>query len=59
MRGPVFSALTLRLVTRVEVPGQNRAAERRPGMARRGRPFVVAWNDEDTEEALRTAYRAT
>jgi len=27
-------------------------------MARRGRPFVVAWRDKDTEEALRTAYRA-
>ncbi len=27
-------------------------------MARRGRPFVVAWRDEDTEEALRTVYRA-
>ena len=27
-------------------------------MVRRGRPFVVAWRDEDTEEALRTAYRA-
>lgn len=27
-------------------------------MAREGRPFVVAWRDEDTEEALRTAYRA-
>ncbi len=27
-------------------------------MARRGRPFVVAWQDEDTEEALRAAYRA-
>ncbi len=27
-------------------------------MARRERPFVVAWRDEDTEEALRTAYRA-
>jgi transposase len=26
-------------------------------MARRGRPFVVAWRDEDTEEALRSAYR--
>jgi transposase len=26
-------------------------------MARRGRPFVVAWREEDTEEALRTAYR--
>ncbi len=27
-------------------------------MARRGRPFVVAWQDEDTEDALRAAYRA-
>ncbi len=27
-------------------------------MARRGRPFVVAWRDEDTEEALRAGYRA-
>jgi transposase len=27
-------------------------------MAGRGRPFVVTWRDEDTEEALRTAYRA-
>jgi len=27
-------------------------------MARRGRPFVVAWHDEDTEAALRAAYRA-
>ncbi len=27
-------------------------------MARRGRPFVVAWQGEDTEEALRSAYRA-
>jgi transposase len=27
-------------------------------MAGRGRAFVVAWNDEDTEEALRAAYRA-
>jgi len=27
-------------------------------MARRGRPFVVAWQDEDTEDALRTVYRA-
>jgi transposase len=27
-------------------------------MAGRGRPFVVAWRDEDTAEALRTAYRA-
>jgi transposase len=27
-------------------------------MAREGRPFVVAWRDEDTEEALRVAYRA-
>lgn len=27
-------------------------------MARRGRPFVVAWRDEDTEDALRAAYRA-
>ncbi len=26
-------------------------------MARGGRPFVVAWQDEDTEQALRTAYR--
>jgi transposase len=26
-------------------------------MAREGRPFVVAWRDEDTEEALRAAYR--
>jgi hypothetical protein len=26
-------------------------------MARRGRPLVVAWHDEDTEEALRRAYR--
>src|SRR5438270_9004010 len=26
-------------------------------MARRGRPFVVAWAEEDTEEALRAAYR--
>jgi len=27
-------------------------------MARRGRPFVVAWHDKDTEAALRAAYRA-
>ena len=27
-------------------------------MAGRGRPFVVAWHDEDSEEALREAYRA-
>jgi hypothetical protein len=27
-------------------------------MAGRGRPFVVARRDEDTEEAVRTAYRA-
>jgi transposase len=27
-------------------------------MARRGRPFVVAWRAGDTEGALRTAYRA-
>lgn len=27
-------------------------------MAGRGRPFVVAWRNEDTAEALRTAYRA-
>jgi len=27
-------------------------------MARRGRPFVVAWRDEDTEEGLRAAYRS-
>ncbi len=27
-------------------------------MAGRGRPFVVTWRDENTEEALRTAYRA-
>lgn len=27
-------------------------------MAGRGRPFVVAWREEDTEEALRAAYRA-
>jgi transposase len=27
-------------------------------MAERGRPFVVAWRQEDTEEALRAAYRA-
>lgn len=27
-------------------------------MAGRGRPFVVAWNEEDTEDALRAAYRA-
>jgi transposase len=27
-------------------------------MARRGRPFVVLWADEDTEAALWTAYRA-
>jgi len=27
-------------------------------MARRGRPFVVAWQEEDTEESLRMAYRA-
>jgi transposase len=27
-------------------------------MAGRGRPFVVAWAKEDSEEALRTAYRA-
>jgi transposase len=27
-------------------------------MAGRGRPFVVAWRDADTEEALRDAYRA-
>jgi hypothetical protein len=27
-------------------------------MARRGRPFVVAWRDEDTEDALRRAYRS-
>lgn len=26
-------------------------------MSRGGRPFVVAWQDEDTEQALRTAYR--
>lgn len=27
-------------------------------MAGRGRPFVVAWDEGDTEEALRAAYRA-
>jgi transposase len=27
-------------------------------MAGRGRAFVVAWRDDDTEEALRAAYRA-
>lgn len=27
-------------------------------MAGRGRPFVVAWDEADTEEALRAAYRA-
>lgn len=27
-------------------------------MAGRGRPFVVRWAEEDSEEALRTAYRA-
>lgn len=27
-------------------------------MAGRGRPFVVVWDEADTEEALRTAYRA-
>lgn len=27
-------------------------------MTWRGRPFVVAWHDEDTEAALRAAYRA-
>jgi transposase len=27
-------------------------------MARRGRPFVVAWREDDTEGALRAAYRA-
>jgi transposase len=27
-------------------------------MTGRGRPFVVAWRDDDTEEALRAAYRA-
>jgi transposase len=27
-------------------------------VAREGRPFVVAWREEDTEEALRAAYRA-
>src|SRR5918911_1029925 len=27
-------------------------------MAGRGRPCVVAWSEEDTEEALRAAYRA-
>jgi transposase len=27
-------------------------------MAGRGRPFVVAWRDEDTEETLHRAYRA-
>jgi len=27
-------------------------------MARRGRPFVVTWHDEDTEAALQAAYRA-
>jgi transposase len=26
-------------------------------MAREGRPFVVVWREEDTEEALRAAYR--
>lgn len=26
-------------------------------MAGRGRPFVVAWQEEDTEEVLRSAYR--
>jgi transposase len=26
-------------------------------MAGRGHPFVVAWHEEDTEEALRSAYR--
>jgi len=26
-------------------------------MAGRGRPFVVVWREEDTEEALRAAYR--
>lgn len=27
-------------------------------MVREGRPFVVAWDEADTEEALRAAYRA-
>jgi transposase len=27
-------------------------------MAGRGRPFIVTWHDDDTEEALRRAYRA-
>jgi len=27
-------------------------------LAGRGRPFVVAWRETDTEEALRAAYRA-
>lgn len=27
-------------------------------MARRGRPLVMGWREEDTEEALRAAYRA-
>jgi transposase len=27
-------------------------------MAREGRPFIVLWGDEDTEAALRAAYRA-
>jgi hypothetical protein len=36
----------------------NRVTERRPEMAGRGRPFVVAWKDEDIEAVLRAAYRA-
>lgn len=27
-------------------------------MARRGRPLLLAWREADTEEVLRTAYRA-